>query len=203
MDRAIDIFEEKTHGFIRALFIFDNATTHRKRAPDALSALKMPKGPSATWAHNKDGPRMRDTVLPDGRTQSFYYPDNHPTMPGWFKGMEQILRERDLWPRDGLLRECTSFKCRTDPDSTNCCCRKILYLQSDFQNQKSHLEEVIESRGHICDFYPKFHCELNFIEQYWGAAKLRYRSLPRKATTEMEQCMRDCLDQVPLIQIRR
>jgi hypothetical protein len=40
--------------------------------------------------------------------------------------------------------------------------------QPDFVSQKSQLEEFVTSRGHICDFYPKYHCELNFIEQYWG-----------------------------------
>ncbi|CAG8744627.1 13827_t:CDS:2 [Cetraspora pellucida] len=43
--------------------------------------------------------------------------------------------------------------------------------QPDFTMQKSALEELIVERGHICIFYPKFYCELNFIEQYWGAAK--------------------------------
>ena len=33
------------------------------------------------------------------------------------------------------------------------------------------LVEEIERRGHKALFYPKFHCELNFIEYYWGAAK--------------------------------
>jgi hypothetical protein len=40
--------------------------------------------------------------------------------------------------------------------------------------QKSQLEELIELCGHICDFYPKYHCELNFIKQYWGAVKSQY-----------------------------
>jgi hypothetical protein len=33
------------------------------------------------------------------------------------------------------------------------------------------LQEIIEAKGHKVVFYPKFHCELNYIEMYWGAAK--------------------------------
>ena len=95
--------------------------------------------------------------------QSLYYPIDHPTMPGWFKGMEQILWECRLW-RDGLLALCggSGFSCKNS-DTNNCCCRKTLFCQVDFQTQKSKLKEIIESRGHICDFYPKFHCELNLL----------------------------------------
>src|SRR6267154_5541526 len=70
--------------------------------------------------------------------------------------------------------------------------------------QKPQLQEFIESHGHLCDFYPKYHCELNFIEQYWGAAKLRFRSMRRAATLEgMEKLIISCLDDIPLLQIRR
>lgn len=31
--------------------------------------------------------------------------------------------------------------------------------------------EVIEAAGHLCIFLPKYHCELNFIEFFWGAVK--------------------------------
>ena len=72
--------------------------------------------------------------------------------------------------------------------------------QFHFQTQKSKLKEIIESRGHICDFYPKFHCELNFIEQYWGAAKLHYRGTARMVgSMAMEQNVKECLNDILLI----
>jgi hypothetical protein len=146
---------------------------------------------------------MRHGTLPNGEPQSFYFPEDHPSMPGWFKGMEAIIRECGLWPegRD-LLAQCPGFRCA--PDSTDCCCRRILFSQPDFVSQKSQLQELVESRGHLCDFYPKYHCELNFIEQYWGAAKLRFRMAGRATTIdEMERKVIECLNDVPLLHIRR
>src|SRR6267143_5962841 len=54
---------------------------------------------------------------------------------------------------------------------TDCCAKHILDLQPDFIEQKSLVQEVIEKAGHLCIFLPKFHCELNFIELFWGAVK--------------------------------
>jgi hypothetical protein len=141
-------------------------------------------------------------ILHTGEAQPFYYPPDHPTMPGWFKGMEQIIRERGLWPDGGLPCECLGFRC---PEGrTDCCCRRLLFNQPDFVFQKSQLEELVESCGHICDFYPKYHCELNFIEQYWGAVKLRFRVAGHARTLdELEKKVIACLDDVPLLQIRR
>lgn len=203
MDNAIDIFEGRTNGFATGLFMFDNAPSHQKRAPDALSACKMPKNPHPTWRHKKGGPRMRNTTYGTDQTrQEFYYDDDHPTMPGWFKGMETIIRERGLWPEKGLNAQCDGFKC--EKDKTSCCCRRLLFTQHDFISQKSHLEELISSRGHICDFYPKYHCELNFIEQYWGAAKLRYRNTPKTFDIDqMEKNVIGCLDDVPNLLIQK
>jgi len=52
-----------------------------------------------------------------------------------------------------------------------CCAKRILELQPDFKEQRSLVQEVIEAAGHLCIFLPKFHCELNFIEFFWGAVK--------------------------------
>lgn len=48
-------------------------------------------------------------------------------------------------------------------------------IQDDFKNQKSALEETVTSAGHIFELYPKYHCECNWIERYWGAAKKEAR----------------------------
>jgi hypothetical protein len=91
-----------------------------------------------------------------------------------------------------------------DSEQKDCCCRKVLCCQPDFVNQKPVLKELIIACRHICNFYPKFHCELNFIEQYWGAAKFRYCSTPSTSNFQ-ETCenVRACLDNVPQLQIQR
>jgi hypothetical protein len=92
----------------------------------------------ANWNNSKDGPRMRQGINPlTGEYQSFYFPDDHPTMPGWFKGIEQILQECGLWPESGLLADCPGPKC--PPVRDNCCCRSVLFHQPDFVSQKSEL----------------------------------------------------------------
>ncbi|CAK5275047.1 unnamed protein product [Mycena citricolor] len=38
------------------------------------------------------------------------------------------------------------------------------------------VQEVVEDAGHLCLLLPKFHCELNFIEYFWGAVKKYLRN---------------------------
>lgn len=37
------------------------------------------------------------------------------------------------------------------------------------------LEEIVVDNGFIFELYPKYHCECNWIERYWGAAKKEAR----------------------------
>jgi transposase len=57
----------------------------------------------------------------------------------------------------------------------DCCGRRILELQPDFREQKGMVEEEVTRCGHLVMFYPKFHCELNWIEYFWGDGKRRTR----------------------------
>lgn len=63
-------------------------------------------------------------------------------------------------------------------ESTTCCMGKVLSLQADFLAEKPQLQLVIEAAGHKCYFLPKFHCELNPIEMYWGWVKIRELNSP-------------------------
>lgn len=56
---------------------------------------------------------------------------------------------------------------------TDCCMRKMLANQHDFKEEKPLIQSIIEDAGHRCWFLPKFHCELNPIEMYWGWMKAR------------------------------
>jgi hypothetical protein len=170
---------------------------------NAIGLINVPQDPKHLWTHQPNGPHMCDGInLLTGEPQFFYFSDNHLKYPGWLKGMEQIIRECGLWPKHGLSVECTGPKRPEGPVS--CCCRHLLYTQLDFKSQKPLLQEHIELHGHLCDFYPKYHCELNFIKQYWGAAKLKFCVAGRAKTLEaMERKMLGCLDDISLEQIQK
>ncbi|KAF7372520.1 hypothetical protein MVEN_00113900 [Mycena venus] len=166
------------------VFIFDNATTHTKRAGDALSARKMPK------LIPKDGKnflvpgdivkinvRMRDGTLPDGTPQPLYFPASHEHA-GKFKGMAVILKERGLVREAKLNAQCKGFKCA--PGATDCCCRRVLYNQPDFATERSLLEKC------------------------WGASKRVYRLNPVSSKEEdLERNVIQALDSVSLVVMRR
>lgn len=74
--------------------------------------------------------------------------------------------------------------------SATCCMRKMLANQQDFKAEKPLIQTIIEGAGHKCWFLPKFHCELNPIEMYWGWVKAREstNSWPCDILTSRRDC---------------
>ncbi|KAG2069159.1 hypothetical protein BDR04DRAFT_1022347, partial [Suillus decipiens] len=220
-EKAMDILQKYYPHEDHAL-IFDNATTHLKWADDALSARKLPKSPSKSWGITvtkkdssgkavlgadgkplKEKIQMADGELPNGDLQPLYFSKGH-VKAGWFKGMAQILIERGYVDALQLRAECKDFKCPSPAGEVDCCCRRLLYSQPDFASVKSVLESSCQARGIKVIFLPKFHCELNFIEQCWGYAKRIYRMLgPSESESVLEQNVINSLDAVPLSSMRR
>ncbi|KAF4621818.1 hypothetical protein D9613_012166 [Agrocybe pediades] len=83
-----------------------------------------------------------------------------------------------------------------------CCMRKVLSEQDDFRLQKPLLQVVIEEAGHKCYFLPKFHCELNPIEMYWGWTKIKYRCLADGTWKTAKELLPELLDACPVKTIR-
>ncbi|KIY60940.1 hypothetical protein CYLTODRAFT_363543 [Cylindrobasidium torrendii FP15055 ss-10] len=206
-------------------FVYDNAPTHLKRQDCALSASNMTKGPSANFhvavdvlnEHGRpvvdaDGKKVKAKErmangTHNGQEQSFYFPDDYEVVElrGWFKGTERILQERG-YNTAGKKSQCgKSFHNDCPKDRTDCCCRRMLYSEPDFQQVSSQLELLAKLKLGVSILYlPKFHCELNFIEQCWGYAKARYRVLPpTKSQEDMEKNVLKVLDEIPLETMQR
>lgn len=93
------------------------------------------------------------------------------------KGLQVVLQERGLWPRIGFYLDCTTRQFliknqRKYSTAGDCCARGLLSQQPDFLAQKGRVQELVEARGHMILFYPKSHCELNWIEYFWARVKL-------------------------------
>jgi len=175
--KALTVFNALHPGCV-GVFLFDNSTNHGAFAADALAAGKMNLRPGGKQ------PKMREGWFMDGATkiiQSMITPEGQP------KGMQVVLEERGLW------------ECGLNADGA----RRILGLQPDFLAQRSMVEESILDAGHKCIFLPKFHCELNHIEMYWGAAKRYTRAHCDYSFAKLLPTVKEALDSVPLATIRR
>ena len=120
------------------------------------------------------------------------------------KGLEFILRERELYPISGLKGACQNEKSHAPSD--DCCCARLISVQPDFASECSALQHLVEERisipgtaartemtsaRQLCIFLPKFHCELNWIERFWGAAKKYAR---KHCLLHAARATRDCPD---------
>jgi len=75
--------------------------------------------------------------------------------------------------------------------AVKCCGVWVLSQETDF------LEQKVEKLGHEIIFYPKYNCELNFIENIWGWLKAHHsQTIPGLATVTIE-------DILPLSTIRK
>lgn len=174
---------ESIHEGKKLLFAFDNSNSHHKRSPDALKATNLRLKDDA-----KGAPIMRDGwYMKDGVRVT--QPMQLPGVGGRPKGLKRILSERGRW-REGMNLQCHACKSKTPHESrpetygytadhyictSQCCARYCLSNEPDFLEQREWIREVIEERGHYVIYYPKYHCELNFIERVWGYMKAKLR----------------------------
>jgi hypothetical protein len=115
------------------------------------------------------------------------------------KGLKTILQERGIW-NDAWSKEC---KDGCMDGRTDCCAKTALASQPDFMNQKEWLTEVVVSFGHKIIFYPKFHCELNFIENVWAYIKNKLRCICTYKYNDLKVKLPDVIKQVPIDYIQK
>ena len=166
VEQTITIFEE-IHPHAQALFLFDNAPSHKKMSEDSLNIERMNFNPGGMQ------PIMRDTVW-NGQIQRMVLPDGTP------KGMKKVLEERGV---DTMGMKAPQL-------------REKLKTYEDFQNPKTLFEDLVESPGHLCHFYPKYHCELSLIELVWCHAKRHTRAYANGSIVRPRQLVPEGLNNV-------
>lgn len=196
IEKIIPAFDRAHGAGYQALFLINNSQGHSAYSEDALLAGRMNIRPGGKQAFMKDG-----WYICEGQKvkQSMVFPPNHRENPKEQKGIKAVLIERGLWQHK-LRGKCKS-KC--EGDKTYCCNKRILELQPDFAEQKSLVQETIEAAGHLCLFFPKFHCELNYIEFFWAQVKKYLRENCDYTFDTLKENMPKALKSVPLETIRR
>ncbi|CAB5393748.1 unnamed protein product [Rhizophagus irregularis] len=127
VNRAILIFE-KTYSSAIAVFAFDNSSSHRKYADNALNANHMNLNPSEKQA------KLCNMIFNE-QIQHMNFSDNYhdKNLRKKLKGMKIILEERGLWPLTGLKAYCGNNEYNVN---SQCCARYILSNQPDFLDTK-------------------------------------------------------------------
>ena len=179
-EKALPIFKI-LHPNCDGLFMFDNSQNHHARAPDALSVSNMNLRNGGAnqrlmrngWFVDTEGNRIQQKMVLEDGVTS--------------KGLAQVLKERGLWHALLNVKEA----------------KRLLSEQPDFLEQREWLEETIVHSGYLIDFYPKYHCEFNYIEMFWGAAKAWCRARCTFNFNDHVKLVPQALDSVSIAKIRK
>ena len=109
------------------------------------------------------------------------------TADGIQKGLKMILEERGI--------ATANMKKEDMVTALNNC--------EDFKNQKRWIFEVSSKAGHLCDFFPKFHPEFNWIERFWGNCKAYARRKCDNTFISLVKTLPEALDSVGVSTMRK
>jgi hypothetical protein len=192
---------------------FDNSMTHHAKSPDGLDVgvLKLSDGMSSKTKVlmkpgcfiNNDGEKLIQSMQNETRIQ---------------KGVRTILQERGKAknPQGHLLPLQCNY-CRTKVTcaerieveaigclSPTCCASYVLSQEPDFLEQKEWLTEVLVAAGFDIIYFPKYHCELNFIEMVRGWVTSYHRRTCTYNYADLKKRLPDTfLTEMPLAFVRR
>ena len=208
---------QKLHPDCHLVLALDNSMNHHGKAPDGLDV----KHPSTNLS---DGGKNQRRQIRDGwfinaegekvvqRMHHYSVGADDVEVKGNAKGLATILQERGLFTRtseDGrkynLCKQCHSCQQGTVSPTypENCCATKVLSLQPDFAAQKAWVQEICDAADVELIFYPKYHCELNYVEMVWAYEKNLYRRLKAYSYSELKAGLPGSLKAIPLSFIRK
>ena len=103
------------------------------------------------------------------------------------KGPITILQERGLY-RNGMKHEEL---------------KELLSAQPDFKEQESLLTEIAHKKNHLVIYFPKYHCEFNWIERYSGAVKRYCREHCTYSMETLPDTMEAGFNSITAVNMRR
>jgi hypothetical protein len=182
VERAIDIQDKPFGSNVDAVFGSDQSSAHASYGDGALNSFDMSKSDEckvAVW--------YKDTTVPTD-------------------ALNVEMRDKVQSLRFGeQLKGTKRGKCnpRCMETAVDCCFARILHNQQDFEKQRSALKNPVVAREHLVVFLPKFHCECNPIEMYWGYSKCLYMVVKKGILGQADKEAVKALEGIGLDRIKR
>ncbi len=160
----------RLHPGMTGLWMFDNSANHHKKFPGGLDASKLnvADGGANLVPFVKKGYFYLDVpAVSESGPKRIKLIQTMVNDDGSQKGLRSLLFER------GLIDE-TNRLVGGPPDQGPLLkdgMADLLAKQPDFAEQLEWLQQIVKENGQLIDYYPKYHCELNWIERRWGWMK--------------------------------
>ena len=163
---------------------FKQESTNHLGKPRGLESLLRERGKFQSWLGH-DLKKICKTCDNDRVNRDAIIQDTYATV---IRGRHVAAVRGDKGSSPKELEESTTFEFVNREATAKdfpCCAFHVLDNEPDYALQKPWLEEEVLKLGHNFFLYPKYHCELNFIEMIWGYVKSYHRSRCEYSYKEM------------------